>query len=412
MSSGTGLRVVQVCLLRDPAGRQPAELLRAWPTTALVAESAASAGCTVSLLMASAHRETLARAGVEHHFGPWDRDAGPEADSALAAVLRKLRPDVLHLHGLDFAEEALRLRRLMPDVPLLIQDHADRPPPVWRWERWWRQRLALAGAAGVLFCAEEQARPWRRRGLIPRSLPVIELAESSTDVTPVAREAARARLRVRGAPAVLWVAHLDANKDPLTVLDGVASASAVLPELQLWCCFRDAPLLEAVRARIRRDPRLAARVHLVGAVPHAEIAGWLSAADLFVAGSHREGSGYALIEALACGLPPVVTGIPSHRMLTGRGAIGQVWPAGNAQALARALVDAWPADPRERARQREATRAHFDRHLSREALGRALAAAYAAAHGAAQSTVPAAAPATSATSAAAAASHAAARRSR
>ena len=380
MSAGTGLHAVQLCLLRDPAERQPAELLRAWPTTALVAESATSAGCTVSLLMASAHRETLTRAGVEHHFGPWDRHAGPEADSALTAILRKLRPDVLHLHGLNFPEEALRLRRLMPDVPLLIQDHADRPPPVWRCQHWWRQRLALAGAAGVLFCAAEQARPWRRLGLIPRGLPVIELAESSTDVAPVAREAARARLRVRGAPAVLWVAHLDANKDPLSVLDGVARASAVLPDLQLWCCFRDAPLLEAVRARIRRDPRLAARVHLVGAVPHAEIAGWLSAADLFVAGSHREGSGYALIEALACGLPPVVTGIPSHRMLTGRGAVGQAWPAGDARALARALVDAWPADPRERARQREATRAHFDRHLSREALGRALTAAYAAAH--------------------------------
>jgi glycosyltransferase involved in cell wall biosynthesis len=383
MSGATGLRVVQLCLLRDPAERRPAELLRAWPTIALVAEAAVSAGCTVSLFVASAHRETLAREGVEYHFGPWDRHAGPEADHALAAALRRQRPDALHLHGLNFPEEALRLRRLMPDVPLLLQDHADGPPPAWRWDRWWRQRQALAGAAGLLFCAAEQARPWRRRGLIPGGLPVIELAESSTDVAPVAREAARTRLRVHGAPALLWVAHLDANKDPLTVLDGVASASAVLPDLQLWCCFRDAPLLEAVRTRIRRDPRLAARVHLVGAIPHAEIAGWLSAADLFVSGSHREGSGYALIEALACGLPPVVTSIPSHRMLTGRGAVGQVWPAGDAAALSRALVDAWPASPDERVRQRQATRAHFERHLSREALGRALAAAYAAAHAAA-----------------------------
>ena len=36
----------------------------------------------------------------------------------------------------------------------------------------------------------------------------------------------------------------------------------------------------------------------------------MRAADIFTLGSHREGSGYALTEALACGLPPVVTDIP------------------------------------------------------------------------------------------------------
>ena len=45
----------------------------------------------------------------------------------------------------------------------------------------------------------------------------------------------------------------------------------------------------------------------------------MQAADLFVLGSHREGSGYSLIEALACGLPPVVTDIHAFRTLTGCG---------------------------------------------------------------------------------------------
>ena len=374
------LRVVQLCLLRDAAERRPDELLRAWPTTPLVAEAASDAGCQVSVLQASAHRETLVRLGVAHHFGPWDRREGPAADGALTAALRRLRPDVLHLHGLHFPEEALRLRRLMPEVPLLLQDHADRPPAAWRLDRWWTYRRAMAGAAALLFCAAEQAASRRHRRLLPSHANVIEVAESSTRLAPMDRRGARSRLGVHGAPALLWVAHLDANKDPLTVLDGVARATAALPDLRLWCCFRDAPLRQAVEERVRRDARLTGRVHLVGEVPHVQIAEWMSAADLFIGGSHREGSGYALIEALACGLPPVVTDIPSHRMLTGRGAVGRLWPAGDSRALARSLAASWPADTREQAQVREVVRHHFDRHLSRDALGRALAATYRAAH--------------------------------
>jgi hypothetical protein len=53
--------------------------------------------------------------------------------------------------------------------------------------------------------------------------------------------------------------------------------------------------------------------------------GLAAAADLFVSGSQREGSGTALLESLACGLPPIVTDIPSFRMLTCDGRIGALW---------------------------------------------------------------------------------------
>jgi glycosyltransferase involved in cell wall biosynthesis len=99
----------------------------------------------------------------------------------------------------------------------------------------------------------------------------------------------------------------------------------------------------------------------------------MHAADLFVLGSHREGGNTSLIEALATGLPPVVTDISSSRSLLGHGAAGFLWRPGDARSLGDALVRAAAAiGPETRAR----ARAHFDSHLSSSALGRELAAAY------------------------------------
>jgi glycosyltransferase involved in cell wall biosynthesis len=99
----------------------------------------------------------------------------------------------------------------------------------------------------------------------------------------------------------------------------------------------------------------------------------MRAADMFVLGSHREGSGYSLIEALACGLPPVVTDIPSFRALTGGGAVGRLWPCDDPPALCEALRSvAGASGPAARA----GVRAHFDRELSFAALGKKLVAMY------------------------------------
>jgi glycosyltransferase involved in cell wall biosynthesis len=100
----------------------------------------------------------------------------------------------------------------------------------------------------------------------------------------------------------------------------------------------------------------------------------MQAADLFVLGSHREGCNFSLIEALATGLLPVVTDIPSNRMLTGDGHIGELWTKGESQTLASALIT---AAERGGEHVRAPVLAHYRQHLSAEALGRRFTKAYA-----------------------------------
>ncbi|RTL39986.1 MAG: glycosyltransferase [Burkholderiales bacterium] len=364
------MKVLQINPFIDPEGRSLDALLDAWWTLRHCARGAAEAGAEVSVLQASLRQEALQREGVAYHglllLGP---DGRPTP--SLIERVRALRPDVLHLHGLGFFDEARQLAALLPGRPLLLQDHAARAPS--RPWHWWRWRRGLAPARGLIFHAAAQARPFVRRRLVARHTGLYEVPEASSDFQPRVHDAARRLTGVAGAPALLWVGHLAANKDPLTVLDGVARAAERLPGLQLWMCFGEAPLLSAVRERLR-DPRLAGRVHLLGRVPHAQVELLMAAADLLVQGSHREGSGYSLIEALACGLPPVVTDIPSFRSLVGElpaAGAAALWPVGQAARLADAIVSLANAPP-----SRPQVRARFDAHCSVAALGRGLMAAY------------------------------------
>jgi glycosyltransferase involved in cell wall biosynthesis len=353
--------VAHVGFFSDPQGRTGRQLLAAWPTLADVAEAAARAGARVSLVQTCAHPERFSAGGVDYHFGPAPHDER----------LRALAPDLLHVHGLGFHREVRSLAARLPDVPILLQDHASQPPRAWQRAAW---RRGLSPAAAIAFCALDQAAPFARAGLFSAHTLVCEVPESTSGFCPGDQQAARRATGVHGDPALLWVGHLDDNKDPLTVLDAVSAASVALPRLTLTCCFGVAPRLREVTLRIAGDERLRPRVRLLGSVPHSDVEQLMRAADFFVLGSHREGSGYALIEALACGLPPAVTDIPSFRALTDRGTVGRLWPCGSAPALRTAIEQL--AAVRSSA-QRAAVRAHFERELSRAALGRKLLALYA-----------------------------------
>lgn len=371
------MRVLHVGCLLDPDARPAAALLEAWPTLGAVAEAVAGAGAEVVVLQAAHRDEVVERGGVIYRFvseSPLARLPGTRTSAGvlplrLLRAAAALRPDVVHLHGLAFPIHARGLARL--GAPLLVQDHADRPPPrarvpVHRW--------GLARVAAAAFTAREQAEPFRAAGLLPGSARLLEIPESSSRFSPGDRVAARAATGVHGDPALLWVGRLDGNKDPLTILDALARAAPRLPDPHLWCCYTDAPLLAAVRERVAADPCLAGRVHLLGRLPHEEVESLCRAADFLLLGSERESCGYAVLEALACGTTPVLSDIPPFRALTGRGAVGALAPRGDAQGFADALVTL-AAMPRAALRERAA--AHFRRHLSFAALGERLVGAYA-----------------------------------
>jgi glycosyltransferase involved in cell wall biosynthesis len=368
------LRVVQVSAARDPRLRTGEEMLAAWQAVGMAARAAADAGFDPVVVQAAWRDEELVRDGVRYRFvrepagrlGAVLRRLRPR----IVEVVRELRPAVVHLQGLGFPH-ARSLSGI--GAAVLAQDHSDRVPGGWR--RWERRR-ALERIDAALFTAEAMARPFFEAGVLRPGLPVFEVMEATSAFTPGDVEEARRRTGIGGDPCVLWLGHLDANKDPHTILDAVSLALRTLPGVRLWMCFGTAPLEPEVRARLAAEPELGARVTLLGPVPHAEVEHLCRAADFLVQGSGREATSYAVLEALACGATPLVTDIPSLRRLTGGGAVGGLFRPGDVRGLAT-LLESFAARPR--AELRGAARAHFERHLSPAALSRELGAAYEAA---------------------------------
>lgn len=99
------------------------------------------------------------------------------------------------------------------------------------------------------------------------------------------------------------------------------------------------------------------RLHLVG--QQQNIASWLSAMDLYVNSSLSEGMSQAILEAMATGLPLVVTDVGENaRLAGGDDACGLVIPPGDSPALADA-VKQLAADS---ARRAELARRATERH--------------------------------------------------
>ena len=357
------LSVVQVNYAYDKALTDPDALLARYFTLTGWSDALVRAGAGPVAVVQQFHREAqLERAGVRYLFR---RDG-------VSAAAATLRPDIAHVNGLIFPVRTWRLRRaLAPACAVVIQSHSDGGVIGRRPELRLPGRLMRRAADAFLFAADEHADAWRQAGFIADDQAVYQVMPASSTLHQVPRVDAREESGLRGSPAVLWVGRLNANKDPLTVLDGFERALPDLPDATLTMIFGTGELFEEVRARIARSPALSARVRLAAVVPHERMAAFYSAADLFVVGSHHEGSGYSLMEACACGAVPVVTDIPTFRLLTGAGAVGALWTPGDAAGCARALVAVGRRDlDAERAKLAD----HFERELSWDAVGnRALA---------------------------------------
>jgi glycosyltransferase involved in cell wall biosynthesis len=139
--------------------------------------------------------------------------------------------------------------------------------------------------------------------------------------------------------------------EPIYGVDVLAQAFSIAasqrPELRLVMLGNgsQAPLLHNIFQR----GGVADRVNTPGQVPQRELPNYFRRTDLYISASHSDGTSISLLEALASGLPAIVSDIPGNREWIRPEENGWWFPDGDAQALAETILIAF--DRRESLRE-------------------------------------------------------------
>jgi glycosyltransferase involved in cell wall biosynthesis len=81
-----------------------------------------------------------------------------------------------------------------------------------------------------------------------------------------------------------------------------------------------------------------ARVSMPGYISQKDLPRYYRMADIYISPSHIDGSSVSLMEALACGLPALVSDIPANKEWVVEGKNGFLFPDGDVDALAQKIL--------------------------------------------------------------------------
>lgn len=252
----------------------------------------------------------------------------------LIRYVKNLHPDVVLIQGLHLPMQVIMLRHILgKKVKFIAQNHAEKPATGLKKAL---QKLADKRIDAYLFASHDLGAEWVKQGIISSPQKIREVMEVSSTFSPMGKARALSRTNAKGNPLFLWVGRLDANKDPLTVVRVFLRFTCVHPEARLYMIYHTEELLPEITDLLTRfDPNK--MVTLIGKVPHADLQYWYNSADVILSGSYYEGSGTAICEAMSCGCIPVVTDIPSFRMITDNGKCGLLYQPGDEEGLLATL---------------------------------------------------------------------------
>ena len=279
---------------------------------------------------------------------------------------KRLNPDVVIIQGMHHPLQMIQLRLLLKKrVKILAQHHAEQP---FKGIRKQLQKTAGHFADGFLFASMGIGMDWVKKGNISSPKKIFEVMEVSSLFYPGDKAEAKLITKVSGKLAFLWVGRLNENKDPLNVVQAFLEFAKIKPGVRLYMIYHTHELLSQLMQILDDDANKAA-VTLVGQVAHADLFFWYNSCDFILSGSHYEGSGTAVCEAMSCGCIPVVTDISSFRMITDHGNYGLLYPAGNREDLLSALLK---TDELDRVAMREKVLSQFRAKLSFDAIAKTI----------------------------------------
>ncbi|MEU6312137.1 glycosyltransferase [Streptomyces sp. NPDC047014] len=228
--------------------------------------------------------------------------SGMTSPALLASAGRLVRDaDLVHVHlARDLVTLPVALAALRAGRPLVLQTHGMVDPSgklLAKVLDALAVRRLLRGADALLYLT-----PHEREGLDAVAGSPLPNTVRLVNGTPAQEE----RPPLSGPPRILYSARLQARKRPVDFVDAAPAVLAAHPDAQFVVAGPDEGELGSVRARIA-ELGLTDRFTVPGALSAEQVQAELRRAHVYVLPSVDEPFPMSVLEALAVGVPPVVT---------------------------------------------------------------------------------------------------------
>lgn len=257
---------------------------------------------------------------------------GPRLLMGMCRVIRRIKPDIIHAGPIQTVG---LLAALSGFHPLLIMSwgfdlmkDVDRGP-LWRWAT----KYVLESATYFTSDCEATRQKAIVYGMNPDRTVVFPWGVDLKHFSPQTRETAIGNSR---GFTLLCNRSWEPNYGVDILAKAFVRVARERPDVSLILLAggSQGPLLR----QILTSGGLIERVHFGGQISQTELPRYYRMADLYISPSHVDGSSVSLMEALACGLPALVSDIPANKEWVTDGKNGWIFPDGNADTLASLIL--------------------------------------------------------------------------
>jgi glycosyltransferase involved in cell wall biosynthesis len=269
---------------------------------------------------------------------PFEWKFVPALSMALRRVLREVKPDVIHGGPVPSVAFLAALSGARPLVSMSWGSDLLHDIDGDRWQRWCA-RFALQRSQGLVGDCQAVKDKAVSLGFAAEKVSLFPWGVDLERFSPGENDEFRERRGWQDAFVLLSLRSWEAIYGVDVVVRAFGRAAQQIPELRL-VLLGGGSLAGQIRPLITQNG-LDERVFLGGQVKNTDLPGYYRAANLYLSASHSDGSSVSLMEALASGLPALVSDIPGNKEWITPWCEGWLFGDGDVDGLAQGILQAY-----------------------------------------------------------------------
>lgn len=253
-------------------------------------------------------------------------------------ILKEINPDFVHLH----VDHQYSLASVLSRIPFVLTSWGleVQTLPHASFIQKSLAKIAATKAHAVTVDAKFLQEIWVSMGIPEHKIKVIPFGVDMDRFNPnVDGSAIQRKLRIKKTDIVMISTRPFYNNNHYNVECLIRAIPIIVRSHEnAKFIIKGAGPLEGYLKRLVKELNVSKYVRFVGLVSYDEVARYLCASDIYISTCFVDSTSVSLLEAMACGLPPVVTNILGNREWIENGENGFLFPPKNPTALAEKVI--------------------------------------------------------------------------